>query len=241
MDVPQIIQDGCSAAQDLTDSFVSRLNYEIDIKPIIETMNVTIHQFPSDIIEIQVEKNELIRNIGEMPKIDNETFDTFDSYKQLADKINFLLKFLNKECGFEYKLLDKSTEEYDTISNHIIRYTPLVGNYNELIESAQSYNESDEETVKNFYISLGVFGFEFALIFGHVWYKTSFNVVGVFYKYSGLNRLAFKCPTLISTILSMAHWELRNKLVDETSNLMKRILMGLPFEVIKDVSSKTMT
>ncbi len=233
--VPKIIEDAMGNAWNFSDSVIERITFEVDIEPLIDSMNNTIHKLPDDKIEIKNMEKDIINEIADLPKFEDETLTTFEGYKQFAGSVNILLDLLNKECGFDFDLLKKTNEEYSAIINHIERFTPLVENYNDLIDSANEYDENNEESVKNFYVNLGVFGFEVALIFGHVWYKTTYKVVGAFYRISGLNRLAFKCPTLISVILSTAHWELRNKLVDETSNLMKRALLSTPGKVLFDL------
>lgn len=42
--------------------------------------------------------------------------------------------------------------------------------------------------------------------------------MGKLYRVSGLNRLAFKCPSAISYILSNAHWGLRDYLTNTATD-----------------------
>ena len=94
------------------------------------------------------------------------------------------------------------------------KWTPIIGNYNELVYAARAYNESDPETIKEYYQALGLFCFEVSIIYSNVWWKPTYAIVGKVYRISGLNRLAFRCPSAISYILSTAHWGLRNYLTN---------------------------
>ena len=105
------------------------------------------------------------------------------------------------EIGFK-----GTREEYDRISNIVTKWTPIIGNYNNLVYSARAYDENDPETIKEYYKNIGLFCFEIAIIYTHIWWKPSYAIVGTLYRGSGLNRLAFKCPSAISYVLSTAHW-----------------------------------
>ena len=236
-EIPGIVQEGWDKAQNLINSTLSNINFDIDIQPGIDAMYISIKNLPANEIKVQPENLNLIGNIADLPTADANIFLTYESYKQFADNVNTLLQFLNREGGFNIKLLEKSTDEFEEISKHLNRYAPLFENYNSVITSAETYDSNDEESIKEFYIAVGVFGFELVLIFGHIWYKTTYNIVGIFYRASGLNRLAFKCPTLISSILSSAYWYLHNKLVDISSDLMKILLLSLPMDVLTDIGN----
>ena len=123
-------------------------------------------------------------------------------------------------------------EEYEKISKVVTKWTPIIGNYNRLIYSARAYDDNDQESIKEYYISLGLFCFEISIIYTHIWWKPTYAIVGSLYRMSGLNRLAFKCPTLISYILSSAHWGLRNYLTDKTTDSAEILIDNMTTDIV---------
>ena len=170
---------------------------------------------------------DLIKAISNFPTLDNNTIDTFEGYQNFVDSVNALFKFLNREGGYNFQVLKGTREEYDKISKVITEYSPLIDNHNAVIYAAREYDKNNSESVKAFYKALGVFGLEFSIIYATVWYAPTYKTVGMVYRWSGLNRFAFKYPTLISFILSQAHWGLRGVLVDKSSEAAEYFFDGL--------------
>jgi hypothetical protein len=160
---------------------------------------------------------KIIQGVSALPTFEQETIDTYQAYQNFADVVNALFKFLNREGGYNFQILKGTQEEYEKISKFVTEYGPLVNNYNSIVYASKNYNHNDPESLKEYYKALGTFGLEFAIIYTTVWYSPTYKAVGMVYRWSGLNRLAFKCPTLISFILSQAHWGLRGILVDKSS------------------------
>ncbi|MBN1860307.1 MAG: hypothetical protein JW840_02475 [Candidatus Thermoplasmatota archaeon] len=159
----------------------------------------------------------LIHGIASLPALDENTIDTFQKYQHFADSVNALFKFLNREGGYDFQILKGTQEEYEKISKIVTEYTPLIDNYNSVIYASRNYNENDSDSVEKYYKALGILGLEFTIIYTALWYSPTYKAVGMVYRWSGLNKLAFRCPTLISFILSKAHWGLRSILVNTSS------------------------
>ncbi len=176
---------------------------------------------------------DLIKGVSNLPTMDDTTVDTFEGYQNFADSVNVLFTFLNREGGYDFQVLKGTREEYEKISKVVTEYSPLIGNYNDVVNAAKNYDETDPESGKEFYTALGIFGLEFGIIYATVWYSPTYKAVGMVYRWSGLNRFAFKYPTLISFILSQAHWGLRGILVDKSSETAEYFIDNL---VIMSVS-----
>lgn len=204
----EMITDLSSDMKKQTDSF-----FESEVKKI-----------ESNLME---ENTNLIKGISKLPILNNDTIDTFGKYQNFAGSVNTLFKFLNREGGYDFQLLKGTRSEYEKISKFITEYGPLIDNYNSVIIAARNYNENDSQSVKEYYKALGILGVEFSIIYATVWYSPTYKAVGLVYRGSGLNRLAFKCPTLISFILKNAHWGLRNILVDKTSDAVEFFISEL--------------
>jgi hypothetical protein len=115
-------------------------------------------------------------------------------------------------------LFPTTRDVWSKVSTTITKYSPLVNNYNEVINSAKIYASSEKsEDKREFYIATGRFGFEASLIIWAVFYSATYNSVGIVYRSIGLNQMALKHPVLVKNILSTWHWTLRSALVEAAS------------------------
>ena len=234
--VKQYFDEGISAITNDVSNAVDVIDN--NIKKVLEELNHYIDSIPDKYKIIIPEDIGIVNGIAKLETIDNTTLGNSQGYKEFADNVNTILEFINREGGLDIEHLKGTTDEYKEVSKLITRLTPLVDNYNALVLSAKAYDENDPESIRAYYKALGLFCLEVGLIYSHVWYKTSYAVVGKVYRVSGLNRLAFKCPTLISAILGKAHWGLRNYLTNKTTETVGIIVMGLPQNVTTDISNR---
>lgn len=165
----------------------------------------------------QISAKTLVDSIAILPKLELKTVENFEQYKIFADHINTLIRILNHERGIQIPEIEKSLESFEKISNVVEAWTPLIDNYNNLIESARDYDDKKRETVEKFYTALGIFGLETTIVLTASFYKITFETVGFIFRSSGFNVAAFHCPACVSAILSSMHWLFRNTLVDEAS------------------------
>jgi len=166
-----------------------------------------------------INEDKLIEEISKLEPIDDETIDGVDSYHNLADKLNLLIHILNREIGLDLDNLQGTQGEYEELSKIITKYTPLVGNYNKIVTSAKEYKSGKTSSKDEFYKAIAEFSLEFVIIQGAVFYKPAYRMTGIIYRNVGLNRLAFKCPSIVSHLLSSIHWYLRNLMVNESSEI----------------------
>jgi len=247
IEVPKIITDiadktkeyfsiGVSALTDNVSNLINVIDWNVERS--IDGLDTYINGIAKDSKKILPENINLVKSIATLEPINDTSLTSINSYHDFADGVNTILKFINREGDVDSKLLKGTTEEYAEVSMFITRWFPLVNNYNNLIYTARAYDEDNPESVNEYYLALGQFGLELGLIYSHAWYKMSYTVVGKVYRISGLNRLAFKCPTLVSSVLSKAHWGLRNYLTDKTTETAGIIVMSLPNNIIDDISKR---
>jgi flagellar basal body-associated protein FliL len=169
---------------------------------------------------------QIPKKISKLPSIELENVQTYEHYKHFADNTNNLIYILNEQQEwFEIPTLGTTVENWNKISKVLTEYGPLIGNYNDVIFSAKKFEESgSNESLEEFYISSSHFAFESLMIWGTVFYKTSYKTVGVIYRASGLNRLALSCPSCVRIALSSSHWAIRNSLVETSSLVANKII-----------------
>lgn len=166
-----------------------------------------------------INEDKLIEEISKLEPIDDGTIDGAEGYHNIADQLNLLIDILNIEIGLDLDYLQGTQAEYQTLSKIITEYTPLIGNYNKIVISAQEYQNGKTSSKDIFYKAVAEFSLEFIIIQGAVFYKPAYRVTGVIYRNIGLNRLAFKYPSVVSHLLSKIHWLLRNLMVNESSEI----------------------
>lgn len=161
----------------------------------------------------------LAKEIAKLPPLEIDSVESYEEFEKYADAANALVRLLNREGGFDLDKIEVSFKSYQKFSRVVKEYGPLINNYNETISTAKEFEEGNPEKEKAFYMAIGKFGLETTIIFTAVYAKAAFGVTGYLYRASGLNRLAFSCPTCVSVILSQTHWFIRGVMVEESSHL----------------------
>lgn len=170
--------------------------------------------------------DQLIMNVAALPEINISNQNSFETFKNFADSANNLIRLLNERNDlFQIDEIKATQESWEKASKLITKYSPLMNNYNGVVDSAKRYalNKTPEAT-QEFYLSAGKFGFELALIQWTVFHQASFETVGTLYRAVGLNKLAFECPTCVSVILSNSYWSVKTVLVEGSSQAAEQII-----------------
>ncbi|MCL5018675.1 MAG: hypothetical protein M1416_02845 [Candidatus Pacearchaeota archaeon] len=163
--------------------------------------------------------------VSNLPSLNLTEVKTYENYKEFADKTNDLILILNEQGKFNIPLLKNTQEAWGEVSKKITKYGPLINNYQNLTESAKIFkNNQCDENYKNFYLSLGKFSLETSVIGLTLFYSVTFKTVGTLYRASGLNIIALKCPSCVSTVLSGAYWTIETVLVEESSKVADGII-----------------
>lgn len=245
--IPEQINDAAKVVKNYFDIGITAITSNVSdaavalderINMTLVELNKFIESIPQDCKEIMPEDTGIVESIAGLKKIDNNSLSEVEGYVGFTDNVAFILELINVEGGLGNEVIKGTLDEQKELSMFITRWVPIVDNYNNLIDAARSYDENDPESVNAYYVAFGLLCLEVGLIYTHVWYKSSYMVVGKIYRVSGLNRLAFKCPTLISTILSQAHWGLRNYLTNKTTEAASIIILGIPENVTSDIANK---
>ena len=154
--------------------------------------------------------------------IDLHNIQSFEDYKGMVEKLNVAVKILNEKAGTEIKYFSKEPEAYDKYLIEVERWTPLVDNYNALINVSRNFDSSNVEST-NMVIKKSIgFTVESVLIVGGVFYKVTYMAIGTFANYFGLTKLASICSTCVSAVMSTGHWVVRNGAIDKTSQLAEK-------------------
>ncbi len=155
--------------------------------------------------------------IAKLPKIDPSSLESYEGFKGSLNSVNSIIMILNREGGLELEELDIKFETYRKISRVATEYGPLIDNYNEVVLTAKEFEEGNSEKEYAFYMAIGKFGVEAFLIVTIAYYGVAYTTTGYLYRASGLNRLAFTHPTIISIVLNKTHWAIRGGLSEKSS------------------------
>src|SRR3989344_2439572 len=121
-------------------------------------------------VSIEDTTTKAIQNIPNkialLSEINLTTVDTLEKYKAFADNINNLIVILNEQNDlFNIPQIPATQDAWNKASKTITEYGPLINNYNEVINSAKTYDISrNDENLKLFYSASGKFAFETAII-----------------------------------------------------------------------------
>jgi len=175
---------------------------------------------------MSIDDERLIHAISNLEPIDGTTMNSYNQYKSTADSVNLAVEILNREGGLDIDKLDKTTDEHSKISKTATKYTPLLGNYNSLVYAAKDFQNGNGSKI-DFYRAVAELSIEIIVIQAGVFYKPAFKITGAIFRNTGLSKLAFRFPSLISHMMSCVHWYLRNWMVDETSELAGGLIQEL--------------
>ena len=182
--------------------------------------------------------------VSSLPRFENRELNASVEYVEFAAQANVVITILNDETNvFEIPELEGTGDEYDRFSKLVTEFTPLVDNYNKLIDAAGHVKRGRPETLDDFYVASSEFGVEVALIACASYYSPSYKVVGFIYRKSGFNRFAFNHPQAVAAALSHAHWFIRNKMVEHTTEglyFLTEFVKDIVIELDDDVLSKVL-
>ena len=164
--------------------------------------------------------------IKNLQSIDLKKVQTLEDYNEMADHLNLAVKIINDKIDSDFKYLQKGTESYDKFMMEITRYSPLIDNYNEFIQSSYNLNSSNECSVNNLYIKGIKFAGETAFIMGGAFYETAYLTTGTLARYLGLAKMSSICGPCVSAAMSGSHWFTRNSLIEKTTGTVETVLTG---------------
>jgi hypothetical protein len=174
---------------------------------------------------IQMLPSEVVEDVARLPILDMSSVESYEQFSKFVDFINTLADILNEKGGdtFAIPKIDVTPETFQKASGLITKYGPLINNYNDVVNTARQVDQGESD-ITEFYKKSAVFGIEVAVIYTGPFYSPAYETTGILYRASGLNRLAFDCPSCVSFILSSAHWTIRTAFVEESSKMAETIL-----------------
>lgn len=161
-----------------------------------------------------------------LQEIDLKKVQTYQDYSEMVDRLNLAIEIINEKIDSNFMYLQKGTESYDKFMMEVSRYSPLIDNYNEFIQSSYNLAPSDECSVNNLYIKGMKFGGEATLVLGGAFYGTAFEVTGTLARTFGLTKMTSICSSCVSYAMSSSHWIIRNSLIEKTTESMEIALFG---------------
>jgi len=181
-------------------------------------------------------------SVAELQPINMSSVDSYEKFKTLMDYINALIEQMNRNTEiFDIPEIKVTKEEWKKISKKFEEYAPLINNYNEVLSTGRVYCKyPTSEHLNAFYKATGKFAFEFLLIYDAVFYPIAYKSVWVIYRASGLSAIARTCPACVKIILSTAHWEIHNMLVEEASKTALEVIEAVNATYIEEKTKNTL-
>jgi|APSaa5957512576_1039674.scaffolds.fasta_scaffold00001_74 hypothetical protein len=159
-----------------------------------------------------------------LKKLDVKEFYSYEDYKLMVDKLNFVINVYNDKIDKEMKLFGKASDNYHKFNNNLNRYAPLVDNYNELVGACYSLDKTDSSSVDLVLKKSVSFTVELMLITSGGVHKLVFSGVGSFSRTFGLTTFARTCPTCVSTVMSSMYWVAKGYIVNKAGDLSEKII-----------------
>lgn len=161
-----------------------------------------------------------------LQRIDLKKIQTYQDYAEMVDNLNLATKIINDKIDSNFMYLQKGTDSYDKFMMEVSRYSPMIDNYSDFIQSSYNLAPSDECSVDNLYIKGIKFGFEATLVFGGAFYGAAFEATGAIARTFGLTKMTSICSPCVSAAMSSSHWIIRISLTEKTTETVERALSG---------------
>ncbi len=168
--------------------------------------------------------NQLSAEIKLTGPIDSSIFEDYTKFQDWIDHINTIIRITNDEFHTNINEVDSSSSNYEEFKR-LMRYSPLIGSYNDLYNSAILLPSANDSDYTNFYANLTKFFIDFCWIDSqlsyHIAYTTTGDVVSTF----GLDELApyVGGDAAFSEIESGIHWGIRGLTDNLPDNLVNFI------------------
>lgn len=160
--------------------------------------------------------NELSEKIKITGKIDSSLFDDYSKFQDTIGKINRIVRIVNEKTGTTIPEMTTSSSDYEKFKI-LLKYSPLIGSYDDLYESATILPSMNDSDYNNFYIDLTKFSFDFGILQSQVSYHVAYRATGEIASTFGLKALTpYIGNEAYSAILSGVHWTFRGVIDNQT-------------------------
>ena len=177
--------------------------------------------------EVKIDFAETIANAvinSKLQKINIEKIQTYDGYQMMIDRINLLIEIINPYLDKEIGTLSKDEGSYQKFLLAVNRYSPLIDNYNSLIEASYGFDPSNEASADRVISTTAGFTVEATLIFGGYVHKLTFKTVGELANFFGLTKMTSICGPCVSNTMSSMYWTGKTFVIEKFSELTETII-----------------
>jgi|GEM_PF-1718217 len=157
-------------------------------------------------------------NKANLPKISSDQVQSYEGYKEMLDNLNLGIKIVNNHFDKEFDPLSTERSAYEEFTKKIDKYSPLINNYNDLIEASRNY-DGTEASADKVLTSTASMGVELFLIHDGNLHKAVFSNVGEFSARIGLLKLSKICGPCVGAAMETIYWSSKNYIVDKSGKI----------------------
>lgn len=166
------------------------------------------------------ESDGFIEGISELDVMSFNSVESFENYVEFANRMNILIGLLNEKFGLSIDDFEKTSEAWASVSKKISKYTPLINNYNNLVDSCRIHEEiHSKESYSNAYIKVRSFAFELSILSASFTHQITFLTIGKVFGKLGIGSIANTSPVVAKAVMSSAYWSLKSYGSEEMSGL----------------------
>lgn len=178
-------------------------------------------------------------HLKELDTIDPTELENYDNFQKHMDRFNRISDIIKENTGKDFGKIKVSPDKYNEIMASMVKYTPLIHSYNELIMSSRSLDSGNEESIKRFYIALFLVGTDIVLIESGAIYKGTYKSVGEINQALGLREVVpYMGYSGYGLFLSTIHWTLREYIQGLKDDLYQILLNSTGENSKKDLLQK---
>jgi hypothetical protein len=167
--------------------------------------------------------NDLAAQIKLTGPLDSSIFDDYSKFQEWVGHINTVIRIMNEKIHTKLSEIDSTPSGYDNFKT-LMKYSPLIGSYNDLYNSAVALPSENDLDYTNFYVNLTKFSFDFAVLQSQLSYHIAYSATGEIVSTFGLDELApYVGDTAFSAFESGIHWTFRGAIDNQTNNLINYV------------------
>jgi len=170
--------------------------------------------------------DEIAANIKPIGKIDSSIFDDYSEFQDAMGKINRVIKVINERMSTRLPEIGTSPLDFENFKalKVALKYSPLIGPYNDLYDCASFLPSDHDSNYTNFYVNLTKLSFDAGMIGSQLSYHVAYDTTGIASRY-GLDVLEpYIGKEEYSALLSGTHWIIRGKFENQTNQIINFVI-----------------
>jgi len=172
--------------------------------------------------------DNIAANIKPLGKIDSSIFDDYSKFQDAMGKINRIIRIVNERLKTQLSEFGTGSSDFEKFRElkTALTYSPLIGPYNDLYDSASLLPNDNDSDYTSFYVNLTRLSIDAAMIESQLSYHVAYDATGIVSRY-GLYKLEpYIGKEEYSAILSSIHWTIRGEFENETGKLINSVIKG---------------